>query len=69
MPKLKRILWVSLSLSLVSCVTPPVETVKKVCVRPKLDAIRLVHPIEGEGVFLTVKEVGNQLKYIDCLEG
>lgn len=69
MLKLKRILWVSLSLSLASCGTTPVEPAKKICVRPKLDAIRLVHPIEGEGVFLTVKELSKQLKYIDCLEG
>ena len=69
MLKLKRILWVSLSLSLASCGTTPVEPAKKICVRPKLDAIKLVHPIEGVGVFLTVKELGKQLKYIECLEG
>lgn len=69
MLKLKMILFLILSLSLVSCEMTPVEPVTRVCVRPKLDAIKLNHPTEGIGVFLSVKELSKQLKYIECLEG
>lgn len=69
MRKLKRTLFLILSLSLVSCEMTPAEPVTRICVRPKLDAIKLNHPTEGMGVFLSVKELSKQLKYIACLEG
>lgn len=68
MQKLKAILLLISSLSLVSCGMTPAVTAKKICVRPKLDAIKIDHPVEGLGVFLSVNELAKQLKYIECLE-